>query len=207
MFGVAGKGMNQLIISIGREFGSAGREIAQKLAQHYGMPLYDSNLLKEIAEQKNVDSEEIKEFDEVKRNKLLYRTVRGMSSSPQENLAQLQFDFLKEKAKEGESFVVVGRCSETVLKGNAGLVSIFITGDMESKMARIERLYHKTGKEAEKFIKENNNKRKKYHNSHCGSTWGDSRNYDLTINSSKLGVEGSMDILIQYIDARKNKEK
>lgn len=197
--------MGQIIISIGREFGSAGHEIAEKLAEHYQMPLYDRNLLKEIAAQKHISSEQIEEFDEVKRNKWMYRTVKGMNSSPQDNVAQMQFDFLRQKAEEGESFIVVGRCSETVLKDYAGLIAIFITGDMDSKIERITRLYNKSEKEAEKFIKDCNKKRKRYHNSHCDSVWGDSRNYDMTINSSKLGLEGSIDILIDYIDARKKK--
>lgn len=195
--------MSQLIISIGREFGSGGREIGTHLAEHYGLPLYDQNILTEIAEEKNVSSAEIAEFDEVKRNKFLYRTVRGMNSSPQDNLAQLQFDFLKEKAASGESFIVVGRCSETILRDNPAMISVFINGDMDAKVERITKLYKMSEKEAEKFIKDKNHKRKKYHNSHCDSVWGDSRNYDLTINSSKLGVAGSVDILVQYIDARR----
>lgn len=195
--------MSQLIISVGREFGSAGREIAQKLADHYQLPMYDRNLLKEIAERKQVNSEKMEEFDEVKRNRFLYRTVRGMNSSPQDNLAQLQFDYQREKASQGKSFVIVGRCSETVLRDVPGMISIFINGDMEAKVERISKIYNMPAKEAEKFIKEKNLKRKKYHNSHCESTWGDSRNYDLSINSSKLGVDGTVDILIQYIDARR----
>ena len=108
--------MEQVIISIGREFGSAGHEIAQKLSEHYGLPMYDHNLLDEIAGKKGLDSQTLREYDEVKRNRLLNRTVRGMDSSPARNLALMQFDFLREKAESGESFVVVGRCSETVLK-------------------------------------------------------------------------------------------
>lgn len=195
--------MKQVIISIGREFGSAGHEIAQRLAEHYNFKLYDKNLLKEIANEKNLDSEELEEFDEKFRNKFLYRTVKNMNSSPEDNVAQIQFNYLKDKARSGESFVVVGRCSETILKEFPALISIFITGDMESKLERIERLYHLTGKEARNFIYENNTKRKLYHNSHCKNTWGDSRNYDLMMNSSKLGLDGSVDMLIKYIDARR----
>lgn len=196
--------MGQVIISVGREFGSAGREIAQKLAEYYDLPLYDKNLLKEVAVAKNVDIEKLEEFDEKKRNKFLYRTVRGMNSSPQDNVANLQFEFLKKKAKEGESFVVVGRCAETVLKDEPSLVSIFITGDLEHKMARIERLYNMSGTDAKVFIESENMKRKYYHNSHCKRKWGDSRCYDLTINSSRLGIEGTKDILVKYIDARRS---
>ena len=106
----------QLIISVGREFGSGGHEVAQKLADDYGIALYDHDLLKEIAAKKNLKSEDLEAYDELKWNRFLYRTVRGLNSSPEQNVANLQFDFLKEKAKSGESFVVVGRCSETILR-------------------------------------------------------------------------------------------
>lgn len=197
--------MGQMIISVGREFASAGHEIAQKLAEYYNIPLYDRNLLKEVAAQKDLNSEKLEEFDEVKRNKWMYRTVKGMNSSPQDNIANMQFEFLKERAESGESFVVVGRCSETVLKEYPALISIFVTADMDFKADRIMKSQDKSRKEAEKFIKEKNKKRKDYHNSHCGSVWGDSRNYDLTIKSNRLGVDGSTDILVQYIDARNKK--
>ena len=198
--------MGQTILSIGREFGSAGHEIAQKLADYYQLPLYDHNLLDEIAASKGLDSLELQGHDEVRRNRLFNRNVRGMDSSPAYNLALLQFDFLREKAESGESFVVVGRCSETVLRPYKGLISIFVLGDMDKKVARIMDLYHMNRKEAEEFIKEKDKRRKQYHNSHCDLKWGDSRNYDLCINSSRLGVEEIMRILVQYIDARRKNQ-
>ncbi len=197
----------QLIISIGREFGSGGHEIAQKLADQYKLPLYDHNLLDELAGRNNLDGDVLKEFDEAGRKKLLSRTVRGMNNSPEQNVAQLQFDYLRKKADSGESFVIVGRCSETILKGNAGLISIFVLGDMETKIERIMRLYQKSRKDAEELILEKDRKRKKYHNSHCRIKWGDSRNYDLSINSSRLGIEESVRILSQYIDARRKMQE
>ena len=110
--------MKQLIISVGREFGSGGHEIAQKLSEIYNLPLYDRNLLKEVADTKNIDVDSLEEFDEIKKKKLFSRTVRGMSSSPETAVAKLQFDYLKKKADNGDSFVIVGRCAETVLKDN-----------------------------------------------------------------------------------------
>ena len=108
--------MNQLIISVGREFGSGGHEIAQKLSEIYNLPLYDRNLLKEVADTKNIDVNSLEEYDEVKKKRFFSRTVRGMSSSPEQAVAKLQFDYLRKKADNGNSFVVVGRCAETVLK-------------------------------------------------------------------------------------------
>lgn len=193
--------MGQLIISIGREFGSGGHEIAEKLAKHYDMPLYDHNLLDKIAEERNLNSEELKSYDEVQ-DGVFHRRVRGMSSSMTEHVAQLQFDYLKEKANAGESFVVVGRCSETVLKDNKGLIAIFVNGDKDQKVARVAKKYELSESQAADLMKKKDRARKMYHNINCDSKWGDSRNYELVINSSKLGVDKSVQMLIQYIDAR-----
>lgn len=193
--------MGQLIISIGREFGSGGHEIAEKLAKHYDMPLYDNNLLDKIAEERNLNSEELKSYDEVQ-DGVFHRRVRGMSSSMTEHVAQLQFDYLKEKATTGESFVVVGRCSETVLKDNKGLIAIFVNGDKDQKVARVSKKYELSESQAADLMKKKDRARKMYHNINCDSKWGDSRNYELVINSSKLGVDKSVQMLIQYIDAR-----
>ena len=193
--------MGQLIISIGREFGSGGHEIAEKLAKHYDMPLYDHNLLDKIAEERNLNSEELKSYDEVQ-DGVFHRRVRGMSSSMTEHVAQLQFDYLKEKANNGESFVLVGRCSETPLKDNKGLIAIFVNGDKDQKVARVSKKYELSESQAADLMKKKDRARKMYHNINCDSKWGDSRNYELVINSSKLGVDKSVQMLIQYIDAR-----
>lgn len=189
------------VITIGREFGSGGHEIAEKLAKHYDMPLYDHNLLDKIAEERNLNSEELKSYDEVQ-DGVFHRRVRGMSSSMTEHVAQLQFDYLKEKANDGESFVVVGRCSETVLKDNKGLIAIFVNGDKDQKVARVSKKYELSESQAADLMKKKDRARKMYHNINCDSKWGDSRNYELVINSSKLGVDKSVQMLIQYIDAR-----
>ena len=183
------------------EFGSGGHEIAEKLAKHYDMPLYDHNLLDKIAEERNLNSEELKSYDEVQ-DGVFHRRVRGMSSSMTEHVAQLQFDYLKEKANAGESFVVVGRCSETVLKDNKGLIAIFVNGDKDQKVARVSKKYELSESQAADLMKKKDRARKMYHNINCDSKWGDSRNYELVINSSKLGVDKSVQMLIQYIDAR-----
>lgn len=194
----------QLIISVGREVGSGGHEIAEILAKHYNIPLIDKNILEEIAEQKNVDATDLKEIDKKYVTPLFKRTVRGFSSSIQENVFLLQFEYLQEKAKAGESFVIVGRCGEDVLKEYDALVSIFVLGDKEVKKERIMRLYNKNEFMAERLIREKDTERKRYHNSFCEGKWGDSRNYDISVNSSVLGIEETAELLIDFID-RKNK--
>ena len=131
------------------------------------------------------------------------RTVRGYSSSPEENLLYLQFDYLRDKADAGESFVIVGRCSETILKQYDSMVSIFILADRDKRTERIMRLYHLTESQAVKKIREKDTNRRRYHNSFCVGKWGDCRNYDLSLNSSKLGIDGSVKLLINYIDSKR----
>ena len=193
----------QLIISVGGEYGSGGHEIAEKLSGHYGIQLFDHNLLDEIAAKKNLNMEHLKGLDERRKNPLSSRTVRGFSSSPEENLLYLQFDFLRDKADSGESFVIVGRCSETILKQYDSLISIFVLGDRDKKIERVMRLYQLTESQAVRKIREKDMKRRRYHNSFCDKKWGDSRNYDISLNSSKLGIDGTVELLTDYIDRRR----
>ena len=189
----------QILISISREYGSRGREIAIKVAEDMGLPLYDRNILEEIAREKGTDPKNFQDIDEKPRNKLLTRRVKGHSNSMEENLAQMQFDYLQKKADSGESFVVLGRCSETVLKGREGLVSIFVTGEKEAKIQHIMDKFSISKEDAVAKIYKHDINRKRYHNHYSDFKWGDSRNYDVCINSSRLGPQGTAEVLEAYI--------
>ncbi|MCI7770372.1 MAG: cytidylate kinase-like family protein [Eubacterium sp.] len=192
----------QLIISLGREFGSGGHVIAQKLSEHYQIPLYDYNLLRDIKIERNLYIEDLEKYDECPRNPFLTRTVRGYSSSPEVNIAMMQFECLRQKAASGESFVIVGRCAETILKDNPNMISIFVIGDMEQKIARTMERNNISREKAVKMIALHDRKRKAYHNHFCDHKWGDSRNYELCINSSRVGLDETTRIIIDYIDSR-----
>ena len=167
----------QVIISVGREFGSAGHIIAEELARRFGLPYYDNNLLLHIAEENEVAHHSLRKYDERPRNKFFSRTVGGHSSSPEENVANMQFDYLRKMAEDGKSFVIIGRCAETKLKDFPGLISIFILGDYDLKLQRIMEIYKVSKEEAKQLIKRGDWERKAYHNYHCKGKWGDSRNY------------------------------
>ena len=134
--------MGQTIISISREYGSAGHEIAAKIAEDMGFKLYDRSMLDAIANDMNIKVEVLEKYDEKPRNFMLSRRAGVYSNSMEEILAELQFDFIRKKAEEGESFVIVGRCSDVVLKDFKNLITIFVSGDKASKKARIMELYH-----------------------------------------------------------------
>lgn len=194
--------MSQVIISVGREFGSGGRYIAEKLSERFDIPLYDRHLITEIAKKTGMTEEQVNKFNEAPNIKILSRRVNGYSNSIEDNIAEMQFDIIEQKAKSGESFVVIGRCSETKLKDYPSLVSLFILGDMDKKIERVKEIYELNDDEAKKFITKKDKKRKRYHNYHCNGKWGDSRLYDLSINSSKLGIDKTIDVLEQYIKSR-----
>ena len=128
---------NQIIISISREYGSEGHTIAKQIAKDMGLPFYNRNMLDEIAKEKGFDPAAFAGVDEKPRNKLLSRRVKGYSNATEDNLAQMQFEFLRKKAASGESFVVLGRCSETILKEYDSLVSIFVTGNKDRKLKHV----------------------------------------------------------------------
>lgn len=194
--------MAQLIISIGREFGSGGHIIAEILAKKYNLPLYDNNIITEIANEKGIDRNELEKYNERPKNKLMSRTVRGYNNSLEENVAEMQFNFLRKKAQKGESFVVVGRCSESILKGNPALISIFILADLDCKIERIMKLKTLSKEKAESLLIKTDKIRKSYHNDHSEIKWGDSRGYDLCLNSSRLGIDKTAEIIEKYISTR-----
>lgn len=192
----------QLIISVGREFGSGGHVISAALAERFGLKLYDHNLLDEIAHRRQINPETLRRYDEKPRKLFLSRNENGHSSSAEENVALLQFNYLKEKAASGESFVVVGRCAETILQEYPGLISLFILGDIKEKCKRTMEVYQLSEKEALGKMLRHDQYRKRYHNYHCEDKWGDSRTYDLCINSSRLGIEETINTLEDYIKKR-----
>jgi len=190
--------MGQYIISIGREYGSGGHEIATVLAERFGIPMYDRNMLDQLAERNGIDAEDLHKHEEMKRRGLT-RTVRGHSSSVQDSIAQIQFEFIREKAESGESFVVVGRCAENVLRDNPALISVFVRGDDAAKVERISRLYKLNKLEAKAKMLRHDKKRKAYHNYYSKMKWGDSRGYDICINSSLMGVEETAEALYSVL--------
>lgn len=195
--------MKQLLITIGREYGSGGREIAAKLGERLGLTVYDKNILDEMHERFGFDREMLSEHEEIPVNVLFSRRIRGFSSSVDEVVAQKQFELIKEKADSGESFIVVGRCAEQVLRDYAGRNSFFIRGDEPVKLRRVMQRNGIDEQEAQERMRRIDRQRKSYHNYYCDGKWGDSRNYDLCVNSSILGVEGTVELLCQYLALKK----
>ena len=192
----------QIIISVGREFGSGGHEIAERLAKHYNIPLYDKGIFDHVEEKGSISADVAKYFDEKPVNPIFYPVAMDGSYLPlEQTVANHIFDFIRAKGdKEKESFVIVGRCAEYVLRDNPNLISIFILGDREVKKQRVMEKYGLDEKAAYSKMKKADKMRKTYHNFYADGKWGDSRSYDICINSSTLGIDNTLDTLIAYID-------
>ena len=193
---------HQRIVTIGREFGSGGHVIAEGLAKKLGIDFLDQQLIQHVAEQKGLSPEAIKRFDEKGTDIFFSRAVNGYGNTVSENIAKAQFEVLREFAADGKSFVVVGRCAEDVLHDVPGLISIFIRSDIPHKVQRVMDKYQLSEDKALQLMKKMDRERKYFHNYYCTNKWGDSRAYDLTVNSAMLGIDGTVDLLEKVVNMR-----
>ena len=198
--------MKQIIIAIGREFGSGGHLVAKKLAEHYNIPLYSKELLDEVAKDGRYSKEVLERFDEKPMNfAFIPVPAGGTTISLEQDIAIRQFNFIRKKAnEEKESFVIVGRCAEEILSDNPNMISAFILGDKVTKTKRVMEWEGVDEKTALNMMKKMDKMRKVYHNFYCESKWGDSRTYDICIKIGKVDVDTATDMIIKYIDSRDN---
>ena len=197
------------IITISREFGSGGREIGKLLADSLNIDFYDKELL-EIASKKSGICEELfVKHDENYTNSFLYSLVMGsypVGSDGRINtelplnqkIFLAQFDVIRQLAEKGPC-VIVGRCADYVLRNQDNVINFFISGDMLHKKRRILERYDIEKNKAEDFIRKTDKRRANYYNYYTDRKWGEAKNYDLCINSSKTGIEGAVQLMQDYI--------
>lgn len=197
---------SQTIVAIEREYGSGGHNIAEKVAENLGFKYYDRSMLDEIAKHMDVNTEMLAKFDEKPKTPVLSRRVGKYTNSMEEILAEYQFEFIRKKAESGESFVIVGRCANSVLKGTKGLITAFISSDRDFKIKRIMEEFGIDESEAIAKIMRHDIKRKRYHNRYSTTRWADINSYDICMKSHLLGIDKTADILTAYIRERMNTE-
>ena len=189
----------QIIVAIGREHGSGGHYIAELVSKALGIKLYDKKTIEAAIVDQGYSQELISQKDERPVNFFASRRIGKFSNSIEVNVAERTFQMLRTKAAQGESFVVLGRCGEQVLKDNPNCISIFICGNPQFKLSRI---MEKLGLDAEAAIEEIktvDRSRKNYHNYYCDTKWGDARGYDMSVKSDVLGCEKTAEMLTGYI--------
>ena len=185
------------IITIGREYGSGGREIGEKLAEKLGISFYDRQFL-EMASLETGHSEEVlSEQDEIADKKFYPYRTENLS----EELFRIQSRIMIEKAKT-ESCVIVGRCSDIVLKDFANVAHIFIYAHEDDRIRRVMESHNLDEVKARKLLKKTEKIRRSYYQYFTDCDWGDRENKDLLINSSVTGIEQSVDVIIAYLKVR-----
>ena len=195
--------MKQIIISVGREFGSGGHIVAQKLAEHYDIPIFNKELLEEMARKEGYSEKALEKYDEKPVNfGFMPLPYAGGNIPIEQEIAMKQFEFIKNKADAGESFVIVGRCADYVLKDNPNVVSVFVHADEKFCLDRAMERNSMTEKEMKKYIEKTDKFRGDFYRYHTGHEWADARNYDLCLNSGKLGFQKCVEEIKAYIKIR-----
>ena len=202
----------KIIVTIGREYGSQGHVIGEKIVQKYNISFYDKELLERAAKESGISKEIFQVVEDQRTGSFLYSIAMGAYSyanrvtaagtvSLSDRLYMVQNDIIKKIAKEG-SCVMVGRCSNYILKDEYDCADIFIYADMEDK---IKYVMHSSGldeKKAKDVINKIDKKRASYYNYYTNRKWGVRDSYDLMLNSSSLGVDGCVDIISKFIDLK-----
>ncbi len=204
------------IYTIGREFGSLGKQVGRELADKLGIKFYDRELLQEAAKESGLCEEIFESHDEKPTNSFLYSLVMdtysggSYSSVPfmdmplNHKVFLAQFDTIK-KIAENESCVIVGRCADYALADNPNCLNIFVRSNMDDRIKRISKRLDVTESKAKDIIKKKDKERSSYYNYYTSKKWGDARSYDLCLNTSQISVEDSIELILQYREfMRKN---
>lgn len=206
---------NHIIVTIGRQFGSGGHEIGNKLAERLDIPLYDRNLVNMAAEQMKISPDAAAEVDETGLSRFLayyasvpvdyssyYMTNIEMGQPLSEQLYQVQSEIIKRLAGRS-SCVIVGRCADSLLADEPNLINVFITASKEDRVKRIVEKYGLTERKAAERIKKIDRERRYYYELHTGKDWGSIESHDMLLNVSAMGIEGAVDALEALYKAKK----
>ena len=206
--------MAKSIITIGREFGSYGLDIGKRVAEELGLKIYDKDMLKRAAQESGLCEEIFETHDEKPTNSFLYSLVMdtyslgyassGYADMPLNHKVFLaQFDTIKNIAKEGPC-VIVGRCADYALEDMDNVISIFIHADLDKRVKKIMKVGDLSAAKAKDMIIKNDKKRASYYNYYTNKDWGAAKSYDLCLDSGKLGIEGTVKAILEYVKLRES---
>ena len=201
--------MANKIYTIGREFGSGGREVGEKLAAKLGIKLYDKELLQQAAKDSGFCEEIFENHDEKPTNSFLYSlvmdtySVSGYSAAPfldmplNHKVFLAQFETIK-KIAEKESCVIVGRCADYALSDNPDCINVFIHADMDIRIKNVSKNLNITENKARDIINKTDKQRASYYNYYTSKKWGDSKSYNLSLDAGKLGTDNCMEMILKF---------
>ncbi|MCR5398077.1 MAG: cytidylate kinase-like family protein [Lachnospiraceae bacterium] len=203
--------MDRFVITIARQYGSGGKTIGEMLSKKLSVEYYDKDLIAKASEESGINISLFANADE--KNKSLLSGLRKKQygadvlspSDPnftsEENLYNYQAKIIRELADK-ESCIIIGRAADHILKGRDNVLSVFVHAPHDFLMEQAAKKHSMSEKELEKYIAKIDKERADYYKRHTGHEWTDARNYDLCLDSSKLGFERCTDEIIAYMNVR-----
>ena len=197
------------VITLGREFGSGGKDVGDLLAERLGVKCYDKELLSRAARESGFAEEIFEHHDEKPTNSFLYSlvmdtySVSRYSSAPfldmplNHRIFLAQFDAIK-KIAEHESCVMVGRCADYALSEHPNCLNVFICADLDWRAKRIAEHFQFSEQKGRDLALKNDKQRASYYNYYTSKKWGEAKGYHLCLDSSKVGIEGCAEIILKY---------
>lgn len=192
------------IITISRQYGSGGRFIAKKLAEKLGIPYYDNELITMAAKESGYSEAIFEKAEQISTHSFLYSlsmfgTAEGLYGLPLADKVYLaQSEVIKKCAGEGPC-VIVGRCSDYVLRDYDNVINFFIYSDEKNKIDRAVKYYGINPEKALQELKNKDKKRASYYNYYTNQRWGATENYHLSINSDSVGIDAATDLLASFV--------
>ena len=202
--------MGKQIITIGRQFGSGGREIGKRLAEKLNIPLYDRELIEKAAEKLNLQVHDLRGADEKLIRNIIFNEygIVNMSrtynyntydESLSDRVYKAQEAVIREVADEGPC-IIVGRCADYILRDRDDVLRVFICADKTKRLERLQRVRLLVPSEAEKLMKDIDKKRRRHYEAYTLQDWADPENYDMVLNSGLLGTDYIIEILAKCLE-------
>ena len=206
-----------MVITIGREFGSGGKYIGEKLAETLSMKLYDREILNKVSEESGIDLNVIEQVDEKQEQSFWYtfamsmyaqeESITSLTEAPTNEKLFIEQAKVIEELADTEDCIIIGRCSNVILGNRPDVLNVFIySSDFEYKVNRKMKYgnFNETN-EAIAVIQRTDNERATYYNYFTKQKWGDRESYDLMIDTSKIGVDGAVELIKKYVNIIKSK--
>lgn len=202
---------NRIVITIGRQFGSGGHEVGRKLADSFGIPFYDNELISIAAKESGLCPEFFEKADEHASDSLSYAFAMGFpffgNISPYNNylsndsLFKIQSDTIRNLAAEG-SCVLVGRCADYILRDDVRCVNTFIHTSLEKRVERIMSSHNLTVEDARELIEKTDKSRANFYNYYSNKTWGVASSYHLSVDSYALGIDDTVAFIRKFVEKK-----
>lgn len=202
---------SHIIINVGRQIGSGGHDVARRLADLFGCKFYDREILNIAAKESGFSEKFFEQNDE---HKTFFKSLFNIHTSllsdnsiyksdfSQEGLFSFQSEAIRKAAQEGPC-VFVGRCADYILRDFPNSTNIFLTADLIDRVKAVSERRCCTEKEARKFISTHESQRSTYYNFYTGKQWGHSESYDLTLNTSSIGIDGAVEMVEKFVGMRR----